>query len=83
MSMVKRLLLASLVMLAGIPAYAADGGLDGNYKLVYFQGAREIPLAIVKIETKDGKLEGSIVAGGQIRASRVSNVSVTRRNRPF
>ncbi len=76
MSMGKSLLCASLVLLAGIPAQAADGGLNGNYLLVYFQGVREAPLAIVKLETKEGKLEGSVVAGGPIGATKVSKVSV-------
>ena len=74
---VNRLLLASLVLLAGAHAraIAADGGLDGNYKINLVQGASEITLSIVKLETKDGKLEGSVVAGGQIEAEGVSKVS--------
>jgi thiol-disulfide isomerase/thioredoxin len=62
--------------MAGAPVYAADGGLDGNYKLNYFVGANEIPLALIKLETKDGKLEGSVLAAGQIGAQKVSKVSV-------
>ncbi|HEV8060042.1 MAG TPA: hypothetical protein VGP68_09225 [Gemmataceae bacterium] len=76
MSMVNRLLIATLVLLAGVPANAADDGLNGNFKLIYFQGVRETPLTIVKLETKDGKLEGSVVAGGQIRATGVNKVSM-------
>jgi hypothetical protein len=77
MLMVNRLLLASLVLLAGAhaPALAADGGLDGNYKLDYIVGTNQMTLTMVKLETKDGKLEGSVVAGGQIGAKSVSKVS--------
>ena len=78
MSMVKCLLLASLVMFAGAhaPAMAADGGLDGNYKVNILQGANEITLSILKLETKDGKLQGSILDGGkQMGAETVSKVA--------
>jgi len=75
MSPVSRLLFAGLVMLAGIPASAADNGLDGNYKLVQ-AGAVEAPLALIKLETKDGKIEGSVVAAGPIGLRKISNITV-------
>jgi hypothetical protein len=71
-----RLLLAGLVMLAALPAYAADGGIEGNYKLVYLAGANEVPLAVFKLEKAGGKLTGSVVAGGQIGAADLSKVTL-------
>jgi hypothetical protein len=71
-----RLLLAGLVMLAALPAYAADGGIEGNYKLVYLAGANEVPLAVFKLEKTGGKLTGSVVAGGQIGAADLSKVTL-------
>ncbi len=71
-----RLLLAGLLMLAALPAYAADGGVEGMYKLVYFAGANEVPLAVFKLEKADGKLTGSVVAGGQIGAQTLSKIVI-------
>lgn len=76
MSMVNRLLFASLVVLVGSAASAADGGLDGNYKLVYLSGASEVPLALIKLETKDGKLEGTLLSGAPIGAQKIKKVSM-------
>ncbi|CAN5157941.1 hypothetical protein BH10PLA2_BH10PLA2_07710 [soil metagenome] len=73
---VSRLLFAGLVLLAGLPAYAADGGIEGNYRLIYFAGPNEVPLAVLKVEKKDGKLVGTVVAGGQIGARSVKKVSL-------
>jgi hypothetical protein len=73
---VSRLLFAGLVLLAGLPAYAADGGIEGNYRLIYFSGPNEVPLAVLKVEQKDGKLSGTVVAGGQIGARSIKKVSL-------
>jgi hypothetical protein len=83
MSMVKRLLLASLVVLAGSVASAADGGLDGNYKFVQCTGAGEAPLALIKLETKDGKVEAAVLTAGPIGLRKVSNVKIDGKSLRF
>jgi hypothetical protein len=74
MSKVTRLLLASLVVLAGSVASAADG-MDGNYKLVQ-AGPVEGALALIKFETKDGKIDASVLSPGGILLKKIKNVSV-------
>jgi hypothetical protein len=71
-----RLLLAGLVMLAALPAYAADGGVEGKYKVVILSGANEVPLTVVSLEKKEGKLDGSVVTSGQIGAQSIKQPSL-------
>ncbi len=70
------LLVAGLALLPGLPARAADGGVGGNYKLIYFVGVNEAPLAIVKLEDKDGKLSGSVVDGKRVGASSIKKAAL-------
>ena len=69
------LLVAGLAIAAGLPARAADGGVGGNYILVYYPGASEGPLALVKLEDKDGKLVGTILDGKVIGAKGIKQAS--------
>jgi hypothetical protein len=76
MPKLNRLLLAGVILLAAAPAYAADAGLDGIYKLVYYSGTNEVPWTLLKFETKDGKLQASIVDEGRFGVSGIKQVAV-------
>ena len=56
-------------------ARAADKDVGGNYIVVFYSGANESPLAVVKLEEKDGKLAGTILDGKRIAATGIKQVA--------
>jgi hypothetical protein len=77
MSMLRGLLGAALVLAVSLPARAADGALDGTYKLAFFVAANEYTGMIAKLDTKDGKLQAETIAassqmaGGKVTAANI------------
>lgn len=74
-----RLLATSLALLlaAGTLAQAGDDGVAGNWKLSIIEDGQQIPLWIVRLANKDGKLTGQTVPLRRVPASAVSDLKVT------
>ncbi len=56
-----------LVLALAAPAPAADAVADGHYKLSYVLGTSEATNFLIKVESRDGKLTGSVAAASNPR----------------
>jgi hypothetical protein len=74
MSKAKHLLCLGVVLLARASALAADATPEGTYQLSSYVGTNEIHLLLIKFETKDGKLTGTLLSRNPRMAAGISNL---------
>ena len=51
-----------MFMLAAASAQAADPGLNGVYRLGYYNAISDVTVALIKLDSKDGMVEATLVA---------------------
>jgi hypothetical protein len=56
-------LAVSIAIVVGVPVHASAQSADGTWKLSYLTAGNDLVAAIVKMQTKDGKATGELVAG--------------------
>jgi hypothetical protein len=66
-----------LVLFAIPAAWAGDDGVSGNWKMSIFEDGQQLPLWLVTLESKGGKLTGAIEPLRKVPPSSLSDVKLT------